>query len=185
MGESEEKETAEGEEEEEEESEEKAEDAEEGDEEEATEEAEEEAGAEAEEEADAEAKVEGDADAEDEADAEVEAEQEADAEAEEEPMKLLTQKRMVVMRNNTGIIDVKTKHSKTIHTSRTYFRAVCRDISYTLIIWNCVVSHTCVIPYDGRDLTTRITHNISKELTQLNYYACNFILIMKLHGVSS
>merc|ERR1739847_106239 len=101
------------------------------------------------------------------------------------PWKLLTQKRMVAMRNNTGIIDVKTKHSKTIHTSRTYFRAVCRDISYTLIIWNCVVSHTCVIPYDGRDLTTRITHNISKELTELNYYACNIFLIMKLHGVSS
>merc|ERR550534_2391125 len=88
--------------------------------------------------------------------------------------KVLTQKLMVVMRNNAGIIYVKTKHSKTIHISRTYFRAVCRDISHTLIIWNCVVSHTCVITYDGRDLTTRITHIISKKLTEHNYYACNF-----------
>merc|ERR1711936_60286 len=99
--------------------------------------------------------------------------------------KVLTQKLMVVMRNNAGIIYVKTKHSKTIHISRTYFRAVCRDISHTLIIWNCVVSHTCVIAYDGRDLTTRITHIISKKLTELNYYACNFFLVMKLHGVNS
>merc|ERR1712150_161459 len=101
------------------------------------------------------------------------------------PWKLLTQKRMVVMRNNTGIIDVKTKHSKTIHTSRTYFRAVCRYfVHFNYYMELCRIAHLCDTRWERLNNSYH-THNISKELTQLNYYTCNFILIMKLHGVSS